>query len=126
MSPWRRQFYSVALADERLSGQFDHKSLGLAEVVAPRPASPFEPLMSDAGPLVQERYSLEHDASPRRTPAGAEPVPGAEPVMDVAAPLQSEDVSSEDAPPQPRAAQSDQPSQHSVQSTVQAVDRGAS
>src|SRR5882672_1014104 len=35
------------------------KSLGLAEVVAPRPTSLFEPLPSDAGPLVHEHYALE-------------------------------------------------------------------
>jgi hypothetical protein len=113
----------------RMSDYLDNliaKSFGLAEVVAPRPTSLFEPLMPDAGPLVHEHYSLEQDGSSRHTPAGAEPVPGSEFVMDVAAPLQSEDVSSEDAPPQPRAAQSDQLSQHSVQSTVQSVDRGAS
>jgi hypothetical protein len=96
------------------------KSLGLAEVVAPRPTSLFEPLRSEAGPLVHEYYSSDQDVAPRRTPAGAEPV------MDVAAPPLSEDVSSEDAPPQPLAAQSDQLSQHSVQSTLQSVDRGAS
>jgi hypothetical protein len=96
------------------------KSLGLAEVVAPRPTSLFEPLGSEAGPLVHEYYSSDQDVAPRRTPAGADHV------MDVAAPAQSEDLSSEDAPPQLRGAESDRPSQHPVQSTVQSVDRGAS
>jgi hypothetical protein len=96
------------------------KSLGLAEVVAPRPTSLFEPLISEAGPLVHEYYSSDQDVAPRRTPAGADHL------MAVAAPAQSEDLSSEDAPPQPRAAQTDRPSQHPVQSTVQSVDRGES
>jgi hypothetical protein len=96
------------------------KSLGLAEVVAPRPTSLFEPLGSEAGPLVHEYYSSDQDVAPRRTPAGADHV------MDVAAPAQLEDLSSEDAPPQPRAAQTDQPSQHPVQSTLQSVDHGVS
>jgi hypothetical protein len=96
------------------------KSLGLAEVVAPRPTSLFEPLRSEAGPLVHEYHSSDHHVAPRRTPAGADHV------MDVAAPAQSEDLSSEDAPPQLRGAESDRPSQHPVQSTVQSVDRGAS
>jgi hypothetical protein len=96
------------------------KSLGLAEVVAPRPTSLFEPLRSEAGPLVHEYHSSDHHVAPRRTPAGADHV------MDVAAPAQLEDLSSEDAPPQPRAAQTDQPSQHPVQSTLQSVDHGVS
>ncbi|HEY9435181.1 MAG TPA: hypothetical protein VI260_27310 [Blastocatellia bacterium] len=96
------------------------KSLGLAEVVAPRPTSLFEPLRSEAGPLVHEYHSSDQDVAPRRTPAGADHL------MDVAAPAQSEDLSSEDAPPQLRAAQTDRPSQHLVQSTVQSVDRVAS
>jgi hypothetical protein len=96
------------------------KSLGLAEVVAPRLTSLFEPLSSEAGPLVHEYHSHEQDGSPRRTPAGAEPE------TDVAAPPASNDEQSENAPPQPRAAQSDRPSQRPVQSTVQPLDRGAS
>jgi hypothetical protein len=108
------------------------KSLGLAEVVAPRPASLFEPSRSEAGLSVHQYYSLEQDGSPQRTPADAGRSPDhmadhvPDHVMDVAAPTQSEDLSSEDAPPQLRAAQPAQPSQHTVQPIVQSVDRGAS
>jgi hypothetical protein len=92
------------------------KSLGLAEVVAPRPMSLFEPAPSDAGPLVQDYYPLEQDDASQRTPAGASPM------KDVAAPLASKDGSSEKEPPEPRAARSDQPSQRHIQP----VDRDAS
>ena len=76
------------------------KSLGFAEVVAPRPMSLFESAPPDAGLLAPDQYSLERDGAPQRTPAGTEPV------MDVAAPPASKD----------------EPPQHPVQS----VDRGAS
>jgi hypothetical protein len=96
------------------------KSLGLAEVVAPRPMSLFEPAPSDAGPLVQDYYPLEQDDASQRTPAGASPM------KDVAAPLASKDGSSEKEPPEPRAARSDQPSQRHVQPPAQHMDRDAS
>jgi hypothetical protein len=92
------------------------KSLGLAEVVAPRPMSLFEPAPSDAGPLVHDSYSLEQGAAPQRTPAGASPI------TNVAAPLASEDEVSEKTPHTPRVAQADQPSQR----PVQPFDRDAS
>ena len=92
------------------------KSLGLAEVVAPRPMSLFEPAQPDAGLLAPDQYSLEQDVAPRRTTAGLEPVIG------VAAPPASKDEPPEKASPTRRAAQSDEPPQH----LVQTVDRGAS
>src|SRR5262249_27850393 len=96
------------------------KSLGLAEVVAPRPMSLFEPAPSDAGPLVQDYHPPEQDDAPQRTTAGASPM------TDVAAPLASKDGSLEKEPLEPRAARSDQPSQRHVQPPAQRVDRDAS
>src|SRR5262245_949637 len=96
------------------------KSLGLTEVVAPRPMSLFEPAPSDAGPLVQDYYPLEQDDAPQRMPAGASPM------TDVAAPMASKDGSSEKGPPEPSAAQSDQPSHRHVQPPAQHMDRDAS
>lgn len=92
------------------------KSLGLTEVVAPRPMSLFEPLSAEAGPLAPEYYALEQDGAPRRTPAGVEAM------MDGVAPPAPKDKSSEKTPPAPRAARSDLPSQH----PVQVVDSSAS
>jgi hypothetical protein len=92
------------------------KSLGLTEVVAPRPTSLFEPLSSDAGPLAPEYYALEQDGAPQRTPASVEAT------MDGVAPPAPKDESSEITPPALRGAQSDLPPQH----PVQVVDRSAS
>jgi hypothetical protein len=94
------------------------KSLGLAEVVEPRPTSLFEPLISEAGPLVHEYYSSEQDVAPRRTPANAAPV------TEVAAPPASKDGQSEEAWAASRAAQSDRQSQLSVEPPVQSIDLG--
>jgi hypothetical protein len=94
------------------------KSLGLAEVVTPRPTSLFEPLISEAGPIVHEYYSSDQEVAPRRTPASAAPVTG------VAAPPASKDGQSEEASAAPRAAQSDRQSQLSVEPPVQSTDLG--
>jgi hypothetical protein len=94
------------------------KSLGLAEVVAPRPTSLFEPLISEAGPLVHEYYSSDQEVAPRRTPANDAPV------TVVAAPPASKDGQPEEARTAPRAAQSDRQAQLSVKPPVQSVDLG--
>src|SRR5262245_58105644 len=58
------------------------KSLGLAEVVAPRPMSLFESAPPDAGLLAPDQFSHEQDGAPQRPPTSMEPV------IDVANPSQ--------------------------------------
>jgi hypothetical protein len=49
------------------------KSFGIAEVLAPRPMSLFEPLPADAGPLSTEHYSFEQDVAAPLRSVGLEP-----------------------------------------------------
>lgn len=118
------------------------KSLGQAEVVAPRPMSLFEPLSSDAGQITSDQYLLEQDGEPPRMPAavtpGDAPPTGVMPaavmptgvvptgvVMDAAMPPKAKAELSTKAPP-PRAIQSDRLAQHLVQSIDRSLSQSVS
>src|SRR5205823_4381136 len=85
------------------------KSLGLAEVVLPRPLSLFEPLPSVTGLLAPGYYSLEQAARRSEMPVSVEPK------IEGAAPLAPKAELSEKPPAGHRDPQSSPPSPHPVQ-----------